>query len=295
MSSRSTGPLKCIVNVNNRVLIYWTCHFQSESLFFVYLAYSVCKSHPCLISTLTQGGKDGHLFRLTCSVVLWGGRDTANRYHWHVWGVLAVYGPHWVCPNSKWCVLLGSTLLRLQGALQGLCPKWALSFVHFPGLNCSGSHKGTDLVGLWVLCFSQVQEAQMTGCLASTLSQVGHVSVPGQAAWFPSALWEHHLKYAVYLLWGADLRLQPFWWMSTIQDLRKTWLAIGNLLTFWWRMRLHQHLAFSLWLSQACLQCRGGAYTQPASSLLVFIQSFVLWAGQASIIFNINLFILIGG
>jgi len=108
-----------------------------------------------------------------------------------VWGVLTVYGPHWVCPNSKWCVLLGSTLLRLQGALQGLCPKWALSLVHFPGLNCSGSqvlHKGTDLVGLWVLCFSQVQEAQMTGCLASTLSQEGQVTVPGQATWFPSAL-----------------------------------------------------------------------------------------------------------
>ena len=49
-------------------------------------------------------------------------------------------------------------------------------------------HKGTDLVGLWVLCFSQVQEAQMTGCLASTLSQEGQVTVPGQATWFPSAL-----------------------------------------------------------------------------------------------------------
>ena len=155
------------------------------------LAYSVCKSLQCLISTLTQGSKDGHLFRLTCSIVLSGERDTANRYRWHVWGVLAVYGPHWVCPNSKWCVLPGSTLLRLQGVLQGLCPRWALHFVHVPGLNCSGSqvlHKGTDLVGLCFLCFPQVQEAQMTGCLASALSQVGHVSVPDQAAWFPSAL-----------------------------------------------------------------------------------------------------------
>ena len=32
------------------------------------LASSVCKSLQCLISALTQGGKDGHLFRLTCSV-----------------------------------------------------------------------------------------------------------------------------------------------------------------------------------------------------------------------------------
>ena len=31
--------------------------------------------------------------------VLWGGRNTVNKYHWHVWGVLTVYGSHWVCPS----------------------------------------------------------------------------------------------------------------------------------------------------------------------------------------------------
>ena len=45
-----------------------------------------------------------------------------------------------------------STLLRLQVALQGYCPNWALHFVYFPVLNCLGSDswvlcKGTDLVG----------------------------------------------------------------------------------------------------------------------------------------------------
>ena len=39
------------------------------------LASSVCQS---LISPLTQGGGGGHFYRLTCSVALWGGRDTAN-------------------------------------------------------------------------------------------------------------------------------------------------------------------------------------------------------------------------
>ena len=39
--------------------------------------------------------------RLTCSVVLWGGRNTANKYHWHVCGVLAASLPHWVCPCSR--------------------------------------------------------------------------------------------------------------------------------------------------------------------------------------------------
>ena len=50
------------------------------------------------------------------------------------------------------CVRSQSTLLRLQVALQGNCPKWALGCVHFPGLSHSSSgswllHKGTDSVG----------------------------------------------------------------------------------------------------------------------------------------------------
>ena len=109
-------PLQCLVNVNNRILICCTCQFQSGSIFFI-LASSLCKSLQCLCSAVTQGAKDGHLFRLTCSVVLWVGRETANKCHWCVWGVLTVYGPH------LWHVLSRSTLLRLQGALQGHCPK----------------------------------------------------------------------------------------------------------------------------------------------------------------------------
>ena len=44
-----------------------------------------------------------------------------------------------VCHSLRWHVFPGFTLLRLQGALQGNCPKWALCFVHFPGPSCSGS------------------------------------------------------------------------------------------------------------------------------------------------------------
>ena len=112
---------------NYRVLICWTCQFQSSSLFFVVLASSVSKSLQYLTSTLTQGGKGGHLFRVTCSIVLWGGRNTAHKYHWHMWGVLAVSGPHWVCPRSR--------------------------RVCFPGLHCSSSRllcRGTVSSGPWV-------------------------------------------------------------------------------------------------------------------------------------------------
>ena len=153
-SNESVLHIRGLVNVNYRVFIYCTCHFQSGSLFFI-LASSVCKSLWCLISALTQGGEGSHLFRFTCSVVLWGGRNTANKYHWCVWGALTVYGPHWVCHNLRKCVFPESTLLRLHGPLQGHCPKWTLHFMPFSGLSCSGSwvlHRGTIPDGLCVLC-----------------------------------------------------------------------------------------------------------------------------------------------
>ena len=67
------------------------------------------------------------MFRFACSVKLWGGRGSADKCHWRVWGALAVFPPHWVCPHS-WHMCfphlhcLGSRLL--YGA-------WALSCVWF--------------------------------------------------------------------------------------------------------------------------------------------------------------------
>ena len=128
------------------------------------LASSVCRSLWCLISALTQGGEGGHLFRLTCSVGLWGGRNTANKHHWHVWGVLTVFQPHWVCPRSR-CVCFPS--LHCSGS-RLLC--WELSDAG-PGLRAlprskplrfgySGSPQRHRLVWACVLCPSQVRTAQ---------------------------------------------------------------------------------------------------------------------------------------
>ena len=138
------------LGINCRVLICCTCHFQSGSP-FVYFGFLCLQVSSMSNFCPDTRGRSGPLFRLTCLVVLWGGRGTANKYHWHVWGVLAVDGPHWVCHSPRRRVLPGSTLLRLQGALQGNCPKWALCFIHFPGLSHSGSqvlHKATDPEGL---------------------------------------------------------------------------------------------------------------------------------------------------
>ena len=108
-------------------------------------------------------------------------------------------------PPITACVLSQSTLLRLQVALQGCCPKWALGFVHVPGLSCSGLgsrvlHKGTDLVvpfpglrssgdqvlgkrsvpgGLCILIISPVPAVWFPGSTARASSQVCHVSPLG--------------------------------------------------------------------------------------------------------------------
>ena len=119
--------------------------------------------------------------------------------------------------------------------------------------------------------------------LGSTLSQEGHglTHLPDELLSLPGAPRECCLGCAVCLLSGADLRLQPSWQMSTLQDTRETWLAAGSLLAVWWRMPsrgLRLPLAFRLWMSPACLSAswQAGAGPQPASSPLRFAQSFVL-------------------
>ena len=99
-------------------------------------------------------------FRLTCSVVLWGERNTANKYHWRV---LTVIQPHWVCPNSRRvCV----PSLRCSG-FRLLCQELSDAG---PGLHAlrrskplrfrfSGTPQRCRLGWTSVLCLSQVRAA----------------------------------------------------------------------------------------------------------------------------------------
>ena len=111
-------------------------------------------------------------FRLSCSVMLLGGRNTANKYHWRVWGVLAVSRPHWVCPRLQ-RVCFPS--LHCPGS-RLLC--WELSEAG-PGLHAlprsklfrfSGSPQRLRLGWACVLCPSQVRAAHVTRCLVSTVA-----------------------------------------------------------------------------------------------------------------------------
>ena len=115
------------------------------------LASSVCKSLQCLTSALTQGGKGGHLPRLTCSVVLWGERSTANKHHWRVWGVSQCLGHTGFAPTHGVCAFPVYTA-QAPVCSAGNCLRPALGCMSFPGLSHSGSgtrvlHKGADSVG----------------------------------------------------------------------------------------------------------------------------------------------------
>ena len=101
-----------------------------------------------------------------------GGRNTANDYHWRVWGVLAVSQPHWACPHS---------------------PR-----VCFPSLCCLGSRLlCSSLKQAWVVCPSQVSAAQVQVLRYSTKAQTRlglcFVPFPGLSSSGDQVLGEHTL------------------------------------------------------------------------------------------------------
>ena len=76
--SASIGPLQSLVIANYRVLICFTCDFQSSSLFLVYFAFLCLQVSPVSNFCPDTRRRRCHLFRLTCSVLLWGGWNTAK-------------------------------------------------------------------------------------------------------------------------------------------------------------------------------------------------------------------------
>ena len=147
------------------------------------LASSVCWSLQCLISALTQGSQWWPLFfRLTCSVVLWQGKNTTNKYQWRVCRVLAVSWPYWICPRSQ-RVCFPS--LHCPGS-RLLC--WELSEVG-PGLHAlprskslrfrySGTPQRHRLGWACVLCPSQVRAVHVIRCLASAVAVTYRLPYP---------------------------------------------------------------------------------------------------------------------
>ena len=166
----------------------------------------------------------------------------------------------------QWCCGEGGTW---QTNITGMCGELAVSAtlglprsrcVCFPSPHCSGSRllcrtaqAGLGLRALprlrfsgapqrrrlgWacVLCPSQVQAAQATRCLMSTLSPGGAahlITSPIPATRFPGCSTGAPSQVFCVSPWGADLWLPPSWRLSTVQDPRKTWSTTERLLTLW--------------------------------------------------------------
>ena len=117
------------------------------------------------------------------------------------WTTLGLPQPNEVCTSQ---VYTGQAPGYSAGALSQVGP----AFHAVPRTKHSGSHvlhRGTDPDGLCILCPSQLRTAQLTGCLASTLSQVGHPSYSPPWSWTLSFLgvpWEHSPRCAMCLFWG---------------------------------------------------------------------------------------------
>ena len=106
--------------------------------------------------------------------MLWGGRNTANKYHWRMRGMLAMSGPHWVCPTHGVCAFPvytaqapGCSAGELSKAGPGLCALPSSKLLRFRFLGSPQRHR---LSWACVLCPSQVQAAQVTRCLVSAVA-----------------------------------------------------------------------------------------------------------------------------
>ena len=120
----------------------------------------------------------GSVVQLSCGE---GGTLQTNNAGVYFGNFPAVYGTHCVFPSSWWCVLSASTLLRFQVAPQRYCPMWALHFLQFPGLSCSGS-------GFQVHCKVTDSDA----CVFSALAR-------SQQFWLPGAWPAHCPKWTMHL------------------------------------------------------------------------------------------------
>ena len=126
----------------------------------------------------TRGG-GGHFLRLTCSVMLWGKRNTASKQHWCV---LAVSRPHCVFPCSRhMCFLCLHCLVSrlLCRELSDACPGlYALPRSELLRFRYSGIPQRRRLSWACVLSPSQVRAAQVTRCLASVVAATHRLPCP---------------------------------------------------------------------------------------------------------------------
>ena len=140
------------------------------------LASFVCWSLQCLVSALTQGCEGGHFFRLTYSVMLWGGRTTANKYTGLCGECSQCSSCTGFAPAHGVCAFPVYTA-QAPGCSAGELSKTGPGFHGLPGskmlsFRFLGTPQRHRLGWVHVLCPSQVQAVQVTRGLASAMFQL---------------------------------------------------------------------------------------------------------------------------
>ena len=154
--------------------------------------------------------------------MLWGGRGTADKYHWPVWGALSVLATLDLHPLTA-SVLSQSMLLSLQAALQGAGPE--LHSMPKPlRFQFSGTPQRHRLSWACVLCLPGPEQLRQPGAWRAHSPWVQcTLSPPRSQTQFPGMPIQCALIWCTLcLFWGADLWLQPSLWMLTIQNHRKS-------------------------------------------------------------------------
>ena len=128
---------------------------------------------------------------------------TADKSHWPVWGALAVFWPHGICPRSRVCVLSPSTLLRLQAALQGAGPALRGLPRRKPlRFRFSGTPQKHRLGWACVLCLPRPEQLKQPGAWRVQSPRVqGAFSPPRSQPQFPCA----PVGCTLCQFWGAGL------------------------------------------------------------------------------------------
>ena len=138
-------------------------------------------------------------------------------------------------PAHSMCAFPVYTVHAL-GCSAGNCLMRALVCMHFPGLSHSGSgsrvlHKGTDLVGPVFCAHPRSKQLRWPGAWRAQLPPVEGYDLsppPSQPLGFLGVQWACLLRCAVCLFWKADLWLRPSRQMLTVQNPKKSWLAMKS-------------------------------------------------------------------